>query len=79
MLDYQKSLNYQKNLKTLLAHPELLKPLFGRKKKKEEFKYEVVGGAKTSLREEGLSEPQVDLLDEHAPRDVCSEGDRVIG
>jgi hypothetical protein len=57
-------LEYQKNLTTLLEHLEWLKPLSGRKKKKG-FKYEVVGEAKTSLREEGLTEPQVDLLDAH--------------
>jgi len=35
MLDYQNSLiDYQKNLTTLFKHPELLKPLFGKKKKK---------------------------------------------
>jgi hypothetical protein len=65
MLDYQKSLTeYQNNLTTLLEHPELLKPLFGKKKKKG-FKFEVVGEAKASLREEGLTKPQVDLLDAH--------------
>jgi hypothetical protein len=69
-------LDYQKNLTTLLEHRELLKPLIGKTKKKEEFKYEVVGGAKTSLCEEGLSEPQVDLLEEHASiheGNVCIE------
>jgi hypothetical protein len=64
MLDYQKSLTeYQKNL-TLLEHPKWLKSRSG-KKKKNVFKFEVVGEAKTSLREEGLTKPQVDLLDAH--------------
>jgi hypothetical protein len=69
-------LDYQKNLTTLLENLERLKPLIGKTKKKEEFKYEVFGGVETSLYEEGLSEPQVGCLVEHASshgRDVCIE------
>jgi hypothetical protein len=58
---------YQRNLTRLLEHREWLKPYLPveEKKKKKGFKPEVVGEAKTSLREEGLTKPQVDFLDAH--------------
>jgi hypothetical protein len=56
---------YQKNLTTPLEPQEWLKPYLsvGKKKKKNGFKSEVVGEAKTSLHDESLTEPQVDFLD----------------
>jgi hypothetical protein len=56
-------IDYQRNLTNLLEHPELLKPLFGKKKKKKGFKSEVVHESNNSLHEEGLTRPQVYFLD----------------
>jgi hypothetical protein len=65
----------QKNLTRLLEHHKLLEhhvSIEKKKKKKKGFKSKVVGEAKTSLREEGLTEPQVDFLDVHDDG-VCNE------
>jgi hypothetical protein len=64
----------------LLEIPELLKLLYGKKKKKG-FKFADVGEAKTSLHEEGLTIPQIDILEEHAfihEEDVCIEEYEII-
>ena len=43
----------------------MLKPLFGKKKKRKGFKSKVVDEEKTSLGEEGLKETRDDFLDVH--------------
>jgi hypothetical protein len=48
---------YQKNLTTLLEHPELLEPHLSVGKKEEGFKYEVVGDVNASPHDGSLTKP----------------------
>jgi hypothetical protein len=70
---------YQKNLTTLLEHPELLEPHLSVGKKEEGFKSEVVGDVNASPHDGSLTEPQDDFLEVHASihvEDVCNEVDK---
>jgi hypothetical protein len=63
----QSYLENQKNVPILLEPLEWLKLYLsdGKMKNKNGFKYEVVGEANTSLHDEILTEPHVELLDFH--------------
>jgi hypothetical protein len=70
---------YQKNLTTLLEHPELLEHHLSVGKKEEGFKSEVVGDMNASPHDGSLTEPQDDFLEVHASihvEDVCNEVDK---
>ena len=76
----QASQEYQKNLTTLIEHPKWLEPYLSAGKKKERFKYEVVGDVDASSHKESLTEPQNDFLEVHSSthvEEVCNEVDKI--
>ena len=75
----QASQEVQKNLVTLLEHSKLLEHHLSVGKKKEEFKYEVVGDGGASSHELNLTELQDDFLEVHAStqvEEVCNGVDK---